>query len=73
MTALLQQAFAEAAKLPATEQDSIASKLLAELRSRGAKAAGWPPGYFENVIGSIDDEAFERPPQGDYEQRLELE
>jgi hypothetical protein len=22
---------------------------------------GWPPGYFENVIGSIDDEAFVAP------------
>lgn len=24
---------------------------------------GWPPGYFENVIGSIDDEAFVAPPR----------
>lgn len=24
---------------------------------------GWPPGYFENVVGSIDDETFCRPPQ----------
>lgn len=31
MTTLLQQAFAEAAKLPAVEQDVLASRLLAEL------------------------------------------
>jgi hypothetical protein len=24
---------------------------------------GWPPGYFENVIGSIDDETFVAPPR----------
>jgi hypothetical protein len=31
MTTLLQQAFAEAAKLPTAEQDLLASRLLAEL------------------------------------------
>jgi hypothetical protein len=31
MTTLLQQAFAEAAKLPAEEQDVLAARLLAEL------------------------------------------
>ncbi len=24
---------------------------------------GWPPGYFENIIGSIDDETFVAPPR----------
>ena len=24
---------------------------------------GWPPGFFENVIGSIDDETFVAPPR----------
>jgi hypothetical protein len=33
MTTLLQQAFAEAAKLPRAEQDLLASRLLAELKS----------------------------------------
>jgi hypothetical protein len=28
---------------------------------------GWPPGYFEQTFGSIDDEAFKRYPQGEYE------
>lgn len=25
---------------------------------------GWPPGFFENTYGSIDDPAFEAPPRG---------
>ena len=33
MTTLLQQAFAEASKLPMAEQDLLASRLLAELRA----------------------------------------
>jgi hypothetical protein len=33
VTTLLQQAFAEAAKLPAAEQDLLASRLLAELEA----------------------------------------
>ena len=24
---------------------------------------GWPPGFFENVVGSIDDETFVAPPR----------
>ena len=34
---------------------------------------GWPPGYFENVIGSIDDPAFKRYPQGEFETREPLD
>ena len=30
---------------------------------------GWPPGFFENVIGSIDDPVFNRYPQGEFEKR----
>ena len=36
MTALLQQAFDEAAKLPPEEQDVLASRLLAELAAEDA-------------------------------------
>ncbi len=36
MTTLLQQAFSEAAKLPADEQDLLASRLLAELAAEDA-------------------------------------
>ncbi len=34
---------------------------------------GWPPGYFENVFGSIDDPAFKRYPQGEFEVREAFE
>ncbi|HEV3259985.1 MAG TPA: hypothetical protein VG013_24165 [Gemmataceae bacterium] len=34
---------------------------------------GWPPGYFEQTAGAIQDETFTRPPQGEVEKRLEIE
>ncbi len=34
---------------------------------------GWPPGYFENTFGSIDDPAFKRYPQGELEKRESLD
>jgi hypothetical protein len=34
---------------------------------------GWPPGYFESTYGSITDESFERPPQGDMPKPVDLE
>ncbi len=40
---------------PDANGDSPAAKTPEEL--------GWPPGYFENVIGSIDDETFVAPPR----------
>ena len=33
---------------------------------------GWPPGYFD-LAGSIDDETFVRPPQGELPKRVEIE
>jgi hypothetical protein len=33
---------------------------------------GWPPGYFE-LFGSIDDETFIRPPQGELPPPAEIE
>lgn len=35
--------------------------------------AEWPPGYFESVCGSIQDETFLRHPQPDDQERPELE
>lgn len=34
---------------------------------------GWPPGFVENVLGSIDDPAFKRYPQGEFEKRETLD
>lgn len=33
---------------------------------------GWPPGYFD-LAGSIDDETFLRPPQGELPKPVELD
>ena len=37
------------------------------------ESRGWPPGFIERTAGSIQDPAFRRYPQGEYEKRLELE
>lgn len=42
------------------------------VRSEPASGKGWPPGYFE-LFGSIDDETFVRPPQGELPPPVELE
>jgi hypothetical protein len=34
---------------------------------------GWPPGYFEKTFGSIGDETFVRPPQGELPKSVELD
>jgi hypothetical protein len=34
---------------------------------------GWPPGYFEQTFGSIQDEAFRRYPQGEFPVREPLD
>lgn len=36
-------------------------------------ANGWPVGFFEATAGAWAGEPLVREPQGDYEQRLELE
>jgi hypothetical protein len=34
---------------------------------------GYPPGFFENVIGSIDDDTFCEPPELPFEERESLD
>jgi hypothetical protein len=41
-------------------------------RPKTPEDKGWPPGYFD-LFGSIDDETFMRPPQGDLPPPVELE
>lgn len=33
---------------------------------------GWPPGFFEQVYGSLRDDPIERPPQPELEERDDL-
>ena len=42
------------------------------LRPKPEVGKNWPPGYFD-LFGSIDDETFVRPPQGDLPPSVELE
>jgi hypothetical protein len=46
-------------KTPETEPEAPAS-------------LGWPPEYFEETAGSIDDPTFRRHNQGEFETRLEF-
>ena len=48
------------------------SRYLAELVKRDAGiGAGWPEGYFD-LFGKWEGAPLERPPQGDFEERLTL-
>jgi hypothetical protein len=37
------------------------------------ESRGWPPGFIESTYGSIQDPAFRRYPQGEYEKRQDLD
>jgi hypothetical protein len=39
----------------------------------GPDERGWPPEYFEKTFGSIDDETFVRPPQGELPRPVEFD
>ena len=43
-----------------------------EVRPKPAQGTGWPPGYFD-LFGSIDDETFVRPSQGELPPPVEIE
>lgn len=34
---------------------------------------GWPDGFFDQLVGSISDPSFVRPPQGEQQKRLPIE
>lgn len=42
-------------------------------RPKQGEATGWPPGYFDQTFGSISDETFMRPPQGELPEAVDLE
>jgi hypothetical protein len=41
-------------------------------RPKPVSVKDWPPGYFD-LFGSVDDETFVRPPQGELPPPVELE
>ena len=42
-------------------------------KQQSSEALGWPPDFFEETFGSFKDEPLERPPQGEFEIRNELQ
>ena len=48
------------------------SSYLAELVKR-EMAPNWPEGFFDEVVGGWQGEGLQRPPQGEYEQRITLD
>ena len=56
MTQLLERAFAEASKLPAAEQDALASVFLAELKSEQRWAQAF--GSSQDELAKLADEAL---------------
>ena len=51
----------------------LAAELEREALAQTLDVPGWPPGFFERTAGSLADDPIERPPQGDYEMRDEIE
>ena len=63
---------AELLKRRAEERGLTLSKYLAEVAGREVANESWPEGFFENVLGAWEGE-LQRPPQGYYEEREDLE
>ncbi len=63
--------------LAASDKERLIEHLRLELEheplAQSPEARGWPPGFFERTYGSLADDPMERPPQGDYEVRDEIE
>jgi hypothetical protein len=60
---------------PETEYEVTLMIQPKETTAEGAtpEELGWPPGYFEATFGSIDDETFVRPPQGELPKPVEFD
>ena len=58
-------------EVPAVQPDTEFEVELV-LRPKSEAGSCWPPGYFD-LFGSINDETFVRPPQGDLPPPVELE
>ncbi len=67
---VIEQLKHEAELLPEPLAQEVLDFLLF-VRTRRAKA--WPPAFFEHTAGAWKGEPLERSPQGEQEERLELE
>lgn len=63
---------AEQVRQRAARAGMSVSRYLAHIARKDVEP-GWPPHYFERVFGSHEPAPIERPPQGDFERRPELD
>ncbi|HLP92030.1 MAG TPA: DUF2281 domain-containing protein [Nostocaceae cyanobacterium] len=42
-------------------------------QQKSPEELGWPPGFFEETAGCLADDPIQRYPQGEYEEREQLE
>lgn len=68
----LPEPLAEKVKQKARQSGLSTSKYLAELIKRDVDA-GWPEAFFTEVAGGWQGKPLERPPQGEFELRDNLE
>ncbi len=54
------------------EQPDTESEVQVVVRPKGTGSPEWPPGYLD-LFGSVEDETFVRPPQGELPPPAELE
>jgi len=59
---------------PESEFEVVVVVQPAQASANGGTATerGWPAGYFDDTYGSITDESFTRPPQGDLPKVVDL-
>ena len=62
---------AEKVRSRALHSNMTVSRYLADIVAREV-GDGWPPGFFDEVVGSWQGPSLERPPQGEYEVREQL-
>ncbi len=67
----LPQAIAAKLRSRAAARGLSLSRYLAQILSREVEE-GWPPGFFETVVGGWRGEPLQRPDQGELEPRDEL-
>lgn len=66
------QSLADRIQQEARAEKRSVSSYLAELVKRELMPA-WPEGFFEEVVGGWQGEELERPPQGEFEERIAFE
>jgi hypothetical protein len=60
-------------RIPLGKPETKYEVLVVVQPAAAADERGWPAGYFENTFGSIDDDTFTRPPQGELPRPVEFE